>query len=448
MTIPTGSTGLTQHTGNGTADTFDYEFKITSASDLLVTLTDLLGVDTALDYPDDYNVSGVGDNNGGSITLTGGALASGYTITIQDNIPLSQLTPFGNQSAFFGSLHEDAFDNTVRLVRRNALDAQQSLKIPVTAQGSNTTLPKPVALNLFRWNEAGTALETVSPDSIATTVSFSNFKVETFVDGEDFTAGTTTFLILENSPGVKSNLQIYFDGVYQSQSGYSLISKTVTFDEAIGIGVDVVEVRMGTAIVATGSLLVENNLSDLSSTSQALVNLGLDSVDNTADENKPISTAAQTALDLKAPIDSPVLTGTPSAPTPSAADNTTKLATTAFVQGKVRAKATSSAYTITSGGLITWAHGLGAAPMFVTVKVKCLVADQGYSIGDEVIVGTALMNTTTIGPNTGYQARIDSTNVYLRIADNASAIWVLNGTTGARGELINSRWELYIGASL
>ena len=42
--------------------------------------------------------------------------------------------------------------------------------------------------------------------------------------------------------------------------------------------------------------------------------VGLGNVDNTSDTNKPISTAQQTALDLKANLISPVFTGTPSLP--------------------------------------------------------------------------------------------------------------------------------------
>jgi len=41
---------------------------------------------------------------------------------------------------------------------------------------------------------------------------------------------------------------------------------------------------------------------------------------------------AEAAEALLAPLASPALTGTPTAPTPGAGDNTTKLATTAFVQ--------------------------------------------------------------------------------------------------------------------
>jgi hypothetical protein len=43
----------------------------------------------------------------------------------------------------------------------------------------------------------------------------------------------------------------------------------------------------------------------------AKADVGLGNVDNTADTAKPISTAQQTALDLKAPLASPAFTGTP-----------------------------------------------------------------------------------------------------------------------------------------
>jgi len=59
--------------------------------------------------------------------------------------------------------------------------------------------------------------------------------------------------------------------------------------------------------------------------------VGLSNVDNTSDANKPVSTATNTALDLKANLASPALTGTPTAPTASVGTNTTQIATTAFV---------------------------------------------------------------------------------------------------------------------
>lgn len=81
----------------------------------------------------------------------------------------------------------------------------------------------------------------------------------------------------------------------------------------------------------------------------------LTNVDNTSDANKPVSTATQTALNLKldsstasstyltqanasttyAPLASPSLTGTPTAPTAEANTNTTQIATTAYVQAEL-----------------------------------------------------------------------------------------------------------------
>lgn len=59
--------------------------------------------------------------------------------------------------------------------------------------------------------------------------------------------------------------------------------------------------------------------------------IGLGAVDNTSDLNKPLSNADIAALAAKAPLNSPTFIGTPTAPTPLEGDNSTKLATTAFV---------------------------------------------------------------------------------------------------------------------
>lgn len=63
--------------------------------------------------------------------------------------------------------------------------------------------------------------------------------------------------------------------------------------------------------------------------------VGLGNVDNTSDANKPISTATQTALDLKASLSSPALTGAPTAPTATVGTDTTQIATTAFVKAAI-----------------------------------------------------------------------------------------------------------------
>jgi len=87
--------------------------------------------------------------------------------------------------------------------------------------------------------------------------------------------------------------------------------------------------------------------------------VGLGSVDNTSDASKPVSTAQQTALDLKAPLASPTLTGVPAAPTAAQGTSTTQLATTAFVQTEAGLLIPKSLMT-TDGDLLTRTGGVPA----------------------------------------------------------------------------------------
>lgn len=94
-------------------------------------------------------------------------------------------------------------------------------------------------------------------------------------------------------------------------------------------------------LVALGKLQAQitehrGNTSNPHSVTKTQLNLG--NVDNTSDANKPVSTAQQTALDLKAPLASPALTGTPTAPTAAVGTNSTQLATTAFVGAEIASK--------------------------------------------------------------------------------------------------------------
>lgn len=80
--------------------------------------------------------------------------------------------------------------------------------------------------------------------------------------------------------------------------------------------------------------------------------VGLGNVDNTSDVNKPISTLQQTALNLKAPIESPTFTGAPTAPTPAITDNTGKIATTQHISQAFIGSAASSGYQKFKNGIV------------------------------------------------------------------------------------------------
>lgn len=89
--------------------------------------------------------------------------------------------------------------------------------------------------------------------------------------------------------------------------------------------------------------------------------VGLSNVDNTADANKPVSTATQAALNLKAPIESPALTGVPTAPTPAVGTATNQLSNCAFVAATAFSAAlpaqtgNAGKFVTTNGTVASWA---------------------------------------------------------------------------------------------
>ena len=106
-------------------------------------------------------------------------------------------------------------------------------------------------------------------------------------------------------------------------------------------------------------------------------------------------TAIASAISSKADLNSPALTGTPTAPTASAATNTTQLATTAFVQ-----TALSAAFS--SGMIIMWSGSIATIP---SGWVLCNGSNSTPDLRNRFIIGAhsdtaGVAYTTVTGSNT------------------------------------------------
>ena len=77
-----------------------------------------------------------------------------------------------------------------------------------------------------------------------------NFKVDSFETSTDYTAGTTTTLVITTDAGSEENIRVSFDGVVQHHSTYTYTSgtRTITFDAAIPIGTAEVECQYGSSV--------------------------------------------------------------------------------------------------------------------------------------------------------------------------------------------------------
>lgn len=91
--------------------------------------------------------------------------------------------------------------------------------------------------------------ETFDGNKWSVVQGYANSSSETFVDGVDYTAGTSTTLTLAGDAGIKANTIVHFDGAFQAQNTYSLSSGTVTFTSAIPVGTDEVYIWYGTSLL-------------------------------------------------------------------------------------------------------------------------------------------------------------------------------------------------------
>lgn len=159
--------------------------------------------------------------------------------------------------------------------------------------------------------------------------------------------------------------------------------------------------------------------------------VGLSNVDNTSDLNKPISTATQDALDLKANIDSPSFTGTPTAPTPATSDVSTKVATTQYVTNKIDDLSAGVASVSTTAPIVN--TGTSTDPT-IGIDNATTTTDGAMSSGDKskldgIEAGAEVNTVDSVNSKTG-AVTITKVDVSLGSVDNYATTSQVEATTG------------------
>ena len=154
MTVSTTANSATW-TGNGATSTFTYSFYIPATASYSVVQTDTSGNQTTLGASA-YTITGIG-SIGGTLTLNGGPLTTGYRLTLARSVPLTQPTSLSNQGGLWPSVVEQAIDNVVLQVQQLA----QQYGSAITFNPADTTGPisLPVAStragNLLAFDQTG-----------------------------------------------------------------------------------------------------------------------------------------------------------------------------------------------------------------------------------------------------------------------------------------------------
>jgi len=245
------------YAGNDVTTVFDYGFRVYDPAEVMVIRTSAAGAISVLAYPADYSVTGAGDDGGGTITLTGGALETGATLTLVPDIALSQERPFSTQSSTTLQQLEAALDKLTSIARQLQEQADRSLRLPA-GSAAVADLPLPEAGQALVGNATGTGYEngpditgigdipTLVSDAQAAAADAEASAAQTHLaptKGSYIATGASAAFVLTGVYTYASSIDVYFGGDYVDPSFYTVtnngVNTTVTFDEVTPAGVRV-----------------------------------------------------------------------------------------------------------------------------------------------------------------------------------------------------------------
>ena len=246
MTVST-SISTANYTANSSTTTFAYPFKIFANSDLVVSLRNTAtGVETVQVLNSAYTVTGAGNNAGGNVVF-GTAPASGNTVLIRRELPLTQETDFVPNDPFPAAAHENALDKLTMLLQQTGIDADRAIVFPESEVGLGLTNVLPSVndrrLELIQFTNDG-SVDVIAPADLGNAIIGANYVFDAFTG-----SGATTIYTLSAAPGSTNNTAVYIDGVYQSKSNYSVSGSTLTFSTAPPLN-SAIEIVIGDAIPA------------------------------------------------------------------------------------------------------------------------------------------------------------------------------------------------------
>jgi len=131
-----------QYSATSRQTLFNYTFEIFTSTDLVVKQNS-----TTLSEGTDYSVTGVGNNSGGSITLTTGA-ASGDVLTLYRDMTLERLVDYQQSGDYLAEDVNDDFDRIWLALQQNQGDYKLGIRAPIDdaiLDSSNTELLPPAS---------------------------------------------------------------------------------------------------------------------------------------------------------------------------------------------------------------------------------------------------------------------------------------------------------------
>lgn len=255
MTISSTARRAGPYSGNGSATSFAFTFKVFSTADIAVTVADADGIETVLVLDSDYSVtlnSNQETSPGGTITypISGSALPAGSTLTAISNLAYDQPLDLPAGGNFSPLALENQLDRAAMQIQQLDERLDRAVMLPV-ATDLSIVLPAPEANTVLGWDQSETALINVDPVDFASAAVFATWVYDTFTGD-----GTTTAFTLQRSPGNIANCDVSIDGqTLVPIVDFTLSGAILTFTTAPADNTEIL-VRYGSA-AAQGTYAVE-----------------------------------------------------------------------------------------------------------------------------------------------------------------------------------------------
>lgn len=312
--------------GNGQTTQWDIPFPYLSESDVQLFLIHADGTETALtsDFTIDPDLHAVLYPMSGSQTPP---LPAGEKLMILRRTALAQQTEFEAQQAFDPFLLEEGYDKAMMIAQEQAEEIARAIKFPASCTAAQTN-----AQSYLSQITSGVAAAQLSVQAAQTSASNAAQSAEDASDEADRSAWNA-----DNAQQAQINAAVSYNQAKQfaesaSSSAASALSKASEAQTAAAAAQTSLTSAQASAQAAAASAQEAQNAvqthntnaqahSDIRTTlagkaeqtalsvhtadtdnphAVSKTQVGLGNVDNTADMDKPVSTAAQAALDLKA----------------------------------------------------------------------------------------------------------------------------------------------------
>jgi hypothetical protein len=138
MTI-SSTTVRNSYSGDGTTDTFTYNFKIFQDSDIQVIIRSANGTETIKTITTHYTVTDAGVSAGGTVIFTAGNIPTATeTVVLRRNIPQTQAIDYIANDPFPAESHEEGLDRATMAIQQIQEEVTRSLKLSKTNTMTST----------------------------------------------------------------------------------------------------------------------------------------------------------------------------------------------------------------------------------------------------------------------------------------------------------------------